>query len=315
MLAEVVRSGRVEACHDGVVVVADRTGRVVAVDGDGDRPFLGRSAFKPFQALASLRAGAGLDGPALALACASHAGLPEQLAVVRSMLSEAGLSERDLRTPPDWPLSPVGLVALAREGVDRPSALFHNCSGKHAATLAACVASDLDITSYLRPDHPLQRSVAELVAEATRSVLPEPAVDGCGLPAHETTATGLATAFARLAVDDAFAPIRAAMVAHPVLIGDHDRVDSVLAGFGHPAKIGAEGCVGIALPALGLGVAVKAWDGAQRPLAPAAAAVLEHLGVLTDDLRAALAVPVLGGGRPVGEVRSMVSLRSPGPTR
>ena len=89
MLAEVVRNGRVEAVHEGVVAIVDRDGRLVASSGDVDRPFFARSALKPFQALVSQRHGADLAGEALALACGSHAGLPEHLAIERRMLAEA----------------------------------------------------------------------------------------------------------------------------------------------------------------------------------------------------------------------------------
>ena len=34
-----------------------------------------------------------------------------------------------------------------------------NCSGKHAAMLAACVARGWPLAGYLDPEHPLQREV------------------------------------------------------------------------------------------------------------------------------------------------------------
>jgi L-asparaginase II len=306
VLAEVVRSGLVEARHDGAVAVVGADG-LVASAGDVERPFYARSSIKPFQAAVALDAGAPLAGESLALACASHAGLPEHLAVVERMLRSAGLGPDDLGTPPAWPSNPEGRVALALGGVEAPSPLFHNCSGKHAAALWASVVAGFDTATYLEPDHPLQVAVAGHLAAVSGAPLPPPGVDGCGLPAHVVSATTLATAWAHLAVADAYAPLRSALRDHPVLIGEPGRVDGVLGGGGLPAKGGAEGCLGVAVPELGLGIAVKCWDGASRPLGPAIAAVLGRLGVAapTD----ALSVSVLGRGRPVGTVRPLVELR------
>jgi len=77
------------------------------------------------------------------------------------------------------------------------------------------------------------------------------------------------------------------------------------------AKDGAEGVYGAALPD-GRAVAVKADDGAGRAAEVVVASAVAHLvGEDTPgvdlDLLAGVALPdVEGGGRPVGEVRSIV---------
>lgn len=307
MLAEVVRSGLVEARHEGVVAVADADGSVVASDGDVDEPFYGRSSLKPFQALVAQRHGARLAEERLAIACASHGGRPEHLAAVRSILAGAGLDESALATPADVPSSPEGVAAAAIGGRIEPAPILHNCSGKHAAVLAACVASDLPTDGYLAGTHPLQAAVADHLADALGGLEGPPGVDGCGLPAHVVTARSMARAFARMGVDDGYADIRDAMGRYPVLIGDVGRFDGILSAAGFPAKAGAEGCVGVAVPDLGLGIAVKAWDGDERPLGPVVAAVLDAIG-RPHGLHEALSVTVFGSGRPVGAVRPMVRL-------
>lgn len=306
MLAEVVRSGLVEARHDGVVAVVDADGHLVASAGAVDTPFYGRSSLKPFQALVSLRHGAALEGPTLAIACASHAGLPRQLAEVRAVLDAAGLDESALLTPPDVPASPAGIAAASVDGTITPAPVLHNCSGKHAATLAACAASGFDFDDYRVPDHPLQRAVADHVEALTGPPPAAPGVDGCGLPAHVVTARSMATAFATLATSDEYAPIRSAMSAYPVLIGEEGRPDGLLSAAGMPAKQGAEGCIGVAVPDRGLGIVAKAWDGSGRPLGPVVAAVLQALEVDVDGLD--LSAPVLGAGREVGSVRPVIEL-------
>jgi L-asparaginase II len=70
------------------------------------------------------------------------------------------------------------------------------------------------------------------------------------------------------------------------------------------AKDGAEGVLAAALPD-GRAVALKLADGSWRAFAAVALAALDRLGadtVAADRLRT---VPVLGGGRPVGEAHAV----------
>jgi L-asparaginase II len=74
------------------------------------------------------------------------------------------------------------------------------------------------------------------------------------------------------------------------------------------AKTGAEGVYVAALPALGLGVAVKVDDGAGRASQVAVAAVLRAIGAIDDDLEQALADSLVApihnrAGLRTGEVR------------
>jgi L-asparaginase II len=79
------------------------------------------------------------------------------------------------------------------------------------------------------------------------------------------------------------------MRAHPDLVGGPDGADYQLmcAAPGWFAKGGAEGLLCAGGPQ-GLGIALKAEDGATRPLGPALAAFLHPLGVALADLVAAL---------------------------
>ena len=74
VVAEVVRSGFTESRHRGAVAGLAADGTQVISAGDTAVPFFPRSANKPLQAAAMLRAGLELDGELLALASASHSG-------------------------------------------------------------------------------------------------------------------------------------------------------------------------------------------------------------------------------------------------
>lgn len=315
MLAEQVRSGLVETTHDGAVAAVDVDGHLVASSGDIDRPFFIRSAAKPFQATISQECGADLTPLELAMACSSHRGFPVHVALVRSMLEKASLDESALGCPPDWPLASAARDLVIRDGARGPERIWHNCSGKHAGFLRACVAQGWRLDSYLEPDHPLQTRIIEFVSELGGYRVEPVGVDGCGAPVLRTTVRAMALLFARLASIDRLSPAFESMHRYPALIGANGEVDTEIAiATNSVAKGGAAGCLGVAV-ANRLGVAVKAWDGNHVAVGVGAASALEQLGVLSSVASAALqpvAHPdVLGRGDPVGAIESRLRLEQP----
>jgi L-asparaginase II len=304
--AETVRSGLVESIDELTACVVDTSGRTLVAHGEPDRPLYYRSAIKPFQAAVSLELGAELPPEHLAVACSSHAGHPAHLAIVTSILTGADLDESALQTPPDWPLSGRAARLAVARGSTRPRPLFHNCSGKHSAWLAGCVASDLDPGAYLEPEHPLQRRVVERLADVA-GLDPEPVgVDGCGAPTLRGSTAALARAFARLGHDDAYAAVRTACSRFPALVAGNDLVNGKLGQWWPgPVKSGAEGL--IACAGNGFGAAVKSHSGSYERATAALGELLRVMGVLSaaaaDALADVLAPPVLGGGRPRGAIR------------
>ncbi len=311
IVAEIVRSGFVEGHHYGSWVALAPDGSVAASAGEVHAPVLPRSCNKPIQALGMLEAGLELDGELLALACASHSGEPFHVEGVRRILAGAGLSEDALQTPPDYPLDEAARDAVIRGGGTKAPILM-NCSGKHAAMLATCVANGWPTETYLEPDHPLQRAIAATFAATTGEPVATVAVDGCGAPLLSTSLVGLARAFGHLATaaDGAAARIAAAIRHHPEHVsGTHrDELSLLRALPGAIAKAGAESCYAVALPD-GRAFASKTDDGAPRARPVVMAALLERQGVLGepgvdgDAVRRTGRTLLLGGGRPVGEIR------------
>src|SRR5690348_10518289 len=164
VVAEVVRSGLVESRHRGAVAGLAADGTQVISIGGTKAPFFPRSANKPLQATAMLRCGLELDGELLALASASHSGEDFHVAGVRQILASAGLTEDDLQCPPDMPLDEAAQRAHLQAG-GGPDRVHMNCSGKHAAMLATCVAAGWPTATYTDPGHPLQQAIAAQVAE------------------------------------------------------------------------------------------------------------------------------------------------------
>ncbi len=291
------------------VVALAPDGHRLFARGDVDHVMFPRSSNKPMQAVGMLRAGLDLDGERLAVAASSHNGEDVHLALVRAVLAGARLDVDALRNTPDLPLhQPSARTVVASGG--GPTPLYQNCSGKHAAMLATCVVNGWPLDTYLEPTHPLQERLGATVSDIAGVGVGPPAVDGCGAPLWGLPLTAVAAAFGRLASAEPGSGRRRvadAMRAYPYVVGGADRDVTRLmrAVPGLLAKDGAEGFYAAGLPD-GTGVAVKVEDGAGRARAPVMVAALRRLGVDGDGLGDVGVVPVLGHGRPVGELRALL---------
>ncbi|WP_371100174.1 asparaginase [Streptomyces sp. PU_AKi4] len=312
-VAHLIRGGVVEGVHYGSVVVLGPDGEVDFRLGDIEAACYPRSALKPVQAVAMVRAGLPLDGELLSLAAASHSGEERHLAGARRILELAGLTEDDLRNVPDLPFDPVVRDTWVREGRP-PSRLAQNCSGKHAAMLYTARLNGWSLDDYLDPAHPLQQAIAEIVEDLTGQRVAAVTVDGCGAPLFAVSLRGLARAAARITTAAPGTPeacVADAMREHAEMASGSGRDVAALmrAVPGLLAKDGFEGVQVAALPD-GRAVAVKIADGAGRARVPVAAAALVRAGVDASLLKEFEGEVLLGGGRPVGEVRVVRALES-----
>jgi L-asparaginase II len=306
VLAEVVRSGYVESRHRGTIVALAPNGTFAFIAGSANAAVLPRSSNKPLQAAAMLRAGLPLEGELLALAAASHAGEDFHARGVYDILDVAGLTASDLRCPPALPQDEPTARRLIRESHTPESRVRMNCSGKHAAMLATCIANDWPTETYLDPAHPLQHHIRKTIEELAREPVSAIAVDGCGAPLFALTLGGLARAFRSLVLAEPGTPERTvadAIRKFPEWTSgtarDENRLMTNVPGL--LLKGGAEGIDAFALPD-GSAAALKIEDGAARARTPVTVAILAMLGAQPP---AELATTVItGGGNPVGVIRS-----------
>ncbi len=338
IVVEAMRGDVRESAHRGAVVIVDADGHRVVALGDVERPVFPRSAVKVLQAIPLVESGAAarleLDDEELAIACASHNGEPEHVAVVARMLAKAGLDEGALECGVHWPrVEPVAraIAAAGREA----TALHNNCSGKHAGFLClACMLCDgvglrQYAKGYVMPRHPVMRAVTETLQATTGHDLAQAprGIDGCSIPTFAIPLHRLALAFARIGTGTGLRPgharaaarLRQAVARHPFMVGGTDRFDTtVMATFGERVfcKVGAEGVFCAALPERGLGVAIKIDDGnTARAAEVAMAATLEAFVDLDDeeaDLLAGLSDVRLRNwnGIEVGALRATAELRA-----
>lgn len=317
----VTRGNAVESHHRVHAAVVDACDRLVSGAGNPDFHTWWRSCAKPFQVIPLLESG-GFDAlrwgdEELALACASHGGEPEHVAIVEAMLSTLGLEEGDLACGPFEPLSARGLK-IVRESGARIKRTHNNCSGKHAAMLALAKHRDWPINGYERADHPVQQAMLNQIAlwsDAKPSQVGV-AIDGCGAAVFHLSLERMARAYARLAAaatrgEEIPSRIFSAMSRFPFLVGGTDRFDSIVIEETSGrviTKVGAEGVHSAALLDQSIGVALKVEDGNARAQHPAMIQLLIDLDALPVPLPARLAEylvrPVRNSrGEIVGETR------------
>jgi L-asparaginase II len=294
--------------HHGSAVALGPDGAALITRGRADTPVLPRSALKPLQLVAMLRAGLELPGPLLALSSASHSGETFHLDGVVEILAGAGLDVAALQNTPDLPLDEAERLRWQRAA--RPaSSLAQNCSGKHAAMLATCAINGWPVTGYRDPAHPLQQKIAATVSELAGEPIAATTVDGCGAPAFAISLTALARAFAVLAQaapDTLEGRVAEVIRQYPQWLGGTGREVTALieAVPGLIAKDGAEGVYAAALPD-GRAVALKIADGSVRARQAVMVDLLSRLQAPENapgQLAATSARTVLGHGVPVGAV-------------
>ncbi|MBO0982840.1 asparaginase [Rathayibacter sp. SD072] len=315
-LAVVERSGFVESRHAGSAVLLDTDGRVSRTLGNPSAPILPRSCLKPFQALAVMTAGVELSGAEAVIATASHAGIPQHVALVQNLLFRAGLDHTALQCPADWPSDSATRAQLLRAGATQDP-LYMNCSGKHAAMLLACVPNGWSTDDYLERSHPLQQHIVDTIERLTGERVAGTAIDGCGAPVHALPLTALAKGISRIVSSSAASPFglyRQAGVLTNAILENAWALDGpgrdntvVIERLGLVAKLGAEGVLVMASPD-GTTVALKILDGSLRAATVVALKLLVEAGAVertaANEVLVRLNPVVTGGGRPVGAIRA-----------
>lgn len=307
-----IRSGLVETFHPVSAVALDADGAVIATLGDDlDREFFLRSSPKPLQAWVAQTNGADLLPEQLAVAAASHRGFPVHIAYVESMLDGVGLGTDALLCPPDRPASPIADRVWAVQGRTAMESVFHNCSGKHAGMLRACVASGWPL-DYTRLDHPLQLEVRRVAEEASQRPVESRGVDGCGIPTLRSDVIGLARIFRALVSEPDFIETTTAIARHTPLTSDGTSQEARLARWTPSiSKGGAEGCIGLGMLEHGLAFAAKSWSGNMAAAVISIVELMDRVGVLPayqrEQLEPVAHPHVFGGGRPVGSLELIES--------
>jgi len=298
VVATLVRDGLVESRHWGIAALIGPDGKVIDEFGKSKRLIFPRSAVKPLQAVAARRVGLKLSGAQLAISTGSHQGTEAHAKLVNEILADAGFTSNDLKCPLAWPVSPESVLEAGTQKRE-----YFNCSGKHAAFLAASKVAGFSTNDYLSLAHPLQKVIVEVIEEYSGEKVLFSTVDGCGAPLHTITVEGLARAIGKFSAEDT--DIVAAMLINPWAVAGATSADTIIMEAGFVAKLGAEGVFVIGTKS-GYGVAVKIADGSLR------AAPLVALGLLRkheliepklyEELFAKISQKVTGGEKVTGRL-------------
>jgi len=304
VLVEVTRGNLVESRHRGMVVAVDGDGKVVFSQGDIEAGVFPRSACKAMQGLPLVESGAadayGFGNRELALACSSHSGEPEHASLAGAMLAAAGVDESVLECGAHWSFEQPVLIGQAR-GLERPSALHNNCSGKHAGFVCAACHTGKDLKGYVRYEHPVQAEIRGVMESLTGAALATDncGVDGCSIPTYAMPLKSLAHGFAKMATGTGLAPERAkaarrlmeACMAEPFYVAGTRRACTRLMKTAPGrifAKTGAEGVFCAAIPEKGIAIVLKCEDGTTRAAESMVAATLARFFADESALHAAL---------------------------
>ena len=328
LLVEVTRNATVESRHFGAAVICHYKGDVIESWGDIDRLIFPRSALKPMLAIQLVESGAskhyGLSDAELSLACSSHQGELMHQTLVQSWLDRLKLTGDHLACGAVLPEDTESAHRLLVSG-QQGCRIHHNCSGQHTGFLTTALHLDIPLDSYHLLEHPLQQSSLDILSDLANTDLKQypMGIDGCGLPAPTMPLIQLGHATARFAkpVDlsderaQAIYRLHEAITNEPLYFAGHGTVVSELSEVTKGsviAKTGAEGIITAVLPERGLGVAIKIADGSSRARSVALLAILDHLGVLSDEekykLQAHVSPTIVNSrGLNVGEIRAAAS--------
>lgn len=277
VLAETIRGNWVENRHRGAYVIVDADGRIIASQGDIERPIFPRSAIKSMQALPIFARHANErfhhSEEELALACASHHGEDVHVATANGLLTRMGLSAADLECGAHAPTNAAAREALRAAGAE-PSPLHNNCSGKHSGMLSVALAMGVPTSGYVGREHAVQQAVRAAVEAVIGESLTEGkcGTDGCSIPTFAAPLRAFAFGFARMATGKGLSAELAgaaqhlfdAATSHPHLVAGTGHADTLLmtAFRGRlMQKVGAEGVQCGAIRDKGWGYALKCDDG------------------------------------------------------
>jgi L-asparaginase II len=306
ILVEVTRGPIVESVHYGVVAVSDVEGNLLAWAGSPGTVTYYRSSSKPIQAMALVESGAadhfGLTESEIAIVCGSHGGEEIHIQAVQGILDKIDCGVDALACGVHPPLDKDAARAMLERG-EAPTAIYNNCSGKHAGMLALARFNGWPIGGYENPRHPVQQIMLQTVADfaGLRPDQVPVGVDGCGVCTFGLSVHRMALSFARLGQPEywpeprrtAVRRITNAMTRHPEMVAARQgRIDTdlmVAAGGTLVAKAGAESLFCVSKlgnggePAAGFALKLLDGDVSGRARNPAIVEALRQADFLHED--------------------------------
>ena len=220
-----IRDGLVEEFHEGLYMLSSELYET--------SPYYLRSCAKPLQATLLIDYGIDLTSEELALCCGSHAGEECHIRIARQILEKFDIDESLLKCGVHAPLARSMQDKMLLRG-EKPTAIHNNCSGKHIGFLVICKVKGWDMTTYDKPNHPLQIAIRDKIYDL--SSLPRPTgegwgegapypitTDGCGVPILSMPLKNMLIGYKNLLN---YTPIIQAIRNNPYFFGGENRLDT-----------------------------------------------------------------------------------------
>lgn len=231
-ILEYLRDGLIEQEHFGFLIKMSSNGNVQKVGDDKNYPFFMRSCMKPL--IASLLIDFKLDefynmtSKEIAVGCASHAGEPCHVNIVKGFLDKIELDESYLKCSLHKPLSKTEQNKLILTS-EKENILQNNCSGKHAIMLGICKKMGWGVNEYYEREYPLQVAIRDKIYQLCEIEINYPETkDGCGVPIYSMPLENMVKGYLNLFLNEKYSKIRDAFVQNPYLIGGEDRFDTAI---------------------------------------------------------------------------------------
>lgn len=239
-----IRDGLVEEFHEGYYMLSSELYDTI--------PYYLRSCAKPLQATLLVDYGIDLTDEELALCCGSHAGEECHIRVARQILKKFDIDENLLKCGVHAPLARSMQDKMLLNG-EKATAIHNNCSGKHIGFLAICRKMGWNMTTYDKPEHPLQVAIKNKINTLTS--LPRPTgegwgegatqpypvtTDGCGVPILSMPLKNMLMGYENLFQ---YKKIISAIKNYPYIFGGENRLDTEIITNSTDliAKVGAGG--------------------------------------------------------------------------
>ena len=210
-----IRDGLVEEFHEGLYMLSSELYEI--------SPYYLRSCAKPLQATLLIDYGIDLTSEELALCCGSHAGEECHIRIARQILEKFDIDESLLKCGVHAPLARSMQDKMLLRG-EKPTAIHNNCSGKHIGFLVICKKKGWDMTTYDKPNHPLQIAIRDKINQMCEVEQSYPiTTDGCGVPILSMPLKNMLIGYKHLLN---YTPIIQAIRNNPYFFGGENRLDT-----------------------------------------------------------------------------------------
>lgn len=294
---EIIRGKQLESLHSIKCLVINSKNKIIYTTNNDNNLVFPRSAIKIFQAIPFILSGASdyfkINEKQIALSSSSHFGEIRHINYLKDWLKKIKISENYLKCGIHNPSNQASANNLLLKGI-KPSPIHNNCSGKHLGMISTAIYQDCNISNYTNFDHPIQKSILQILENFTEYKIKKinKSIDGCSAPQYSFPIESLALAMSKVScysqlqfdISISLNKLLYSISKNPFYIGGTNRFDSELINITKGrifCKGGAEGVLLFADFVKKIGGVLKVLDGNNRAIPSITMKIFSHLGLLS----------------------------------